>query len=56
MGIIVKPEVKFAEIPEFAQQAALDVIVYRLTTGEETGASADEAAEDTKRVFLKLYE
>ena len=56
MGTVKKAEVKFEFIPQHAQQAALDVIVYRLTQNGETGVLASEAVEETKKAFLKLYE
>lgn len=56
MGTVTKPEVKFDHIPQHAQQAALEVIVYRLTDNGETGDEALNAVEETKKAFLKLYE
>lgn len=56
MGTVIKPEIKFADIPEDVQRAALEVIVYRLTLGGEYRGAAQEAVEETKKAFLKLYE
>ncbi len=56
MGTVTKEEVKFEFLPKHVQQAALDVIVYRLTDNGETGDEALSAVEETKKAFLKLYE
>lgn len=56
MGTVKKAEVKFDHIPQHAQQAALEVIAYRLTVNGETGDEAMNAVEETKKAFLKLYE
>lgn len=56
MGTVTKEEVKFELLPQHIQQAALDVIVYRLTGNGETGGDALNAVEETKKAFLKLYE
>lgn len=56
MGIVIKEEVKFELLPQHVQQAALDIIVYRLTDNGETGDEALNAVEETKKAFLKLYE
>ena len=57
MGTVTKEEVKFENIPQHVQQAALDVIVYLLTNaGIDTPEAAQRAVEETKKAFLKLYE
>lgn len=56
MGVVIKEEVKFENLPQHIQQAVLDVIVYRLTDGCDTGDEASNTVEETKKAFLKLYE
>ena len=56
MGTVTKEKVKFELLPPHVQQAALDVIVYRLTRGGDVREEAQNTVEETKKAFLKLYE